>query len=126
MSKSNGSHSRSASTPKNNGAKNPASGRNNAPNASSNTQSTSSNVTLRLKTGLAEMLKGGVIMDVTDARQAEIAERAGAVADSRRGRSGAHGVAEEDSRDHGVGVDPGDGEVPHRSFCRGADSAGAG
>ena len=35
---------------------------------------------LRLKTGLAEMLKGGVIMDVTDARQAEIAEKAGAVA----------------------------------------------
>jgi pyridoxal 5'-phosphate synthase pdxS subunit len=35
---------------------------------------------LRLKTGLAEMLKSGVIMDVTDARQAEIAERAGAVA----------------------------------------------
>src|SRR5256714_844300 len=35
---------------------------------------------LRLKTGLAEMLKGGVIMDVTDARQAEIAERAGATA----------------------------------------------
>src|SRR3954468_179465 len=38
------------------------------------------NTGLRLKTGLAEMLKGGVIMDVTDARQAEIAERAGAVA----------------------------------------------
>jgi pyridoxal 5'-phosphate synthase pdxS subunit len=35
---------------------------------------------LRLKTGLAEMLKGGVIMDVTDVQQAEIAERAGAVA----------------------------------------------
>jgi pyridoxal 5'-phosphate synthase pdxS subunit len=35
---------------------------------------------LRLKTGLAEMLKGGVIMDVTDVRQAEIAERAGATA----------------------------------------------
>ena len=35
---------------------------------------------LRLKTGLAEMLKGGVIMDVTNARQAEIAEKAGAVA----------------------------------------------
>ena len=35
---------------------------------------------LRLKTGLAEMLKGGVIMDVTTAEQAEIAERAGAVA----------------------------------------------
>lgn len=38
------------------------------------------NTGLRLKTGLAEMLKGGVIMDVTDAAQAEIAERAGAVA----------------------------------------------
>jgi pyridoxal 5'-phosphate synthase pdxS subunit len=36
--------------------------------------------TLRLKTGLAEMLKGGVIMDVTDAKQARIAEDAGAVA----------------------------------------------
>jgi pyridoxal 5'-phosphate synthase pdxS subunit len=36
--------------------------------------------TLRLKTGLAEMLKGGVIMDVTDAAQARIAEDAGAVA----------------------------------------------
>src|SRR5881398_3760668 len=38
------------------------------------------NISLRLKTGLAEMLKGGVIMDVTDAQQAEIAEKAGAVA----------------------------------------------
>jgi len=36
--------------------------------------------TLRLKTGLAEMLKGGVIMDVTNADQAKIAEEAGAVA----------------------------------------------
>lgn len=35
---------------------------------------------LRLKTGLAEMLKGGVIMDVTTAAQAVIAERAGAAA----------------------------------------------
>jgi pyridoxal 5'-phosphate synthase pdxS subunit len=35
--------------------------------------------TLRLKTGLAEMLKGGVIMDVTNAEQAKIAEDAGAV-----------------------------------------------
>jgi pyridoxal 5'-phosphate synthase pdxS subunit len=33
-----------------------------------------------LKTGLAEMLKGGVIMDVTDAAQARIAEEAGATA----------------------------------------------
>jgi pyridoxal 5'-phosphate synthase pdxS subunit len=35
---------------------------------------------LTLKTGLAEMLKGGVIMDVTNAEQARIAEDAGAVA----------------------------------------------
>src|SRR3974377_1511141 len=34
----------------------------------------------RLKTGLAEMLKGGVIMDVTTAEQARIAENAGAAA----------------------------------------------
>ena len=33
-----------------------------------------------LKTGLAEMLKGGVIMDVVNAEQAKIAEAAGAVA----------------------------------------------
>ena len=33
-----------------------------------------------LKVGLAEMLKGGVIMDVTNAEQAKIAEDAGAVA----------------------------------------------
>src|SRR5437870_5077510 len=36
--------------------------------------------TLRLKVGLAEMLKGGVIMDVTNAEQAVIAEKAGATA----------------------------------------------
>jgi len=35
---------------------------------------------LRLKTGLAEMLKGGVIMDVMSADQAEVAEKAGATA----------------------------------------------
>ena len=36
--------------------------------------------TFRVKSGLAEMLKGGVIMDVTDAEQAQIAEEAGACA----------------------------------------------
>ena len=36
--------------------------------------------TINLKTGLAEMLKGGVIMDVVTADQAKIAEDAGAVA----------------------------------------------
>ena len=36
--------------------------------------------TMRVKSGLAEMLKGGVIMDVVNAEQAKIAEAAGAVA----------------------------------------------
>src|SRR5213592_3602351 len=35
---------------------------------------------MKLKVGLAEMLKGGVIMDVTTAEEAKIAEEAGAVA----------------------------------------------
>jgi pyridoxal 5'-phosphate synthase pdxS subunit len=43
-------------------------------------QNNGSSSSLRLKTGLAEMLKGGVIMDVTDAAQATIAEKSGAVA----------------------------------------------
>src|SRR6201994_474886 len=36
--------------------------------------------TFQVKAGLAEMLKGGVIMDVVDAEQAKVAEEAGAVA----------------------------------------------
>lgn len=36
--------------------------------------------TERLKRGFAKMVKGGVIMDVTNAEQARIAEEAGAVA----------------------------------------------
>src|SRR3989344_4881482 len=36
--------------------------------------------TYKLKTGLAEMLKGGVIMDVVNAKQAKIAEKSGACA----------------------------------------------
>jgi pyridoxal 5'-phosphate synthase pdxS subunit len=36
--------------------------------------------TMRVKSGLAEMLKGGVIMDVVNAEHAKIAEAAGAVA----------------------------------------------
>src|SRR5881296_3063179 len=36
--------------------------------------------TFRVKAGLAEMLKGGVIMDVVDAEQAKVAEEAGACA----------------------------------------------
>jgi len=44
------------------------------------TTSTSVQGTSRVKRGLAEMLKGGVIMDVVNAEQARIAEDAGAVA----------------------------------------------
>ena len=36
--------------------------------------------TSRVKRGMAEMLKGGVIMDVVNAEQAQIAEDSGAVA----------------------------------------------
>src|ERR1700704_3204338 len=42
--------------------------------------------TMRVKSGLAEMLKGGVIMDVVNADQAKIAEAAGAVAVMALGR----------------------------------------
>src|ERR1700730_8319723 len=45
------------------------------PNANGNFSSS----TLRLKTGLAEMLKGGVIMDVMNVEQARLAEEAGAI-----------------------------------------------
>ena len=44
------------------------------------TPATADTGTLRVKRGLAEMLKGGVIMDVVDPAQARIAEDAGAVA----------------------------------------------
>ncbi len=51
-------------------------------NGSSNNGGSSNGIgsSLRLKLGLAEMLKGGVIMDVMDVDQAMIAEKAGAIA----------------------------------------------
>ncbi len=48
--------------------------------SSNSSASTPSTQTWRQKVGLAEMLKGGVIMDVINADQAKIAEDAGAVA----------------------------------------------
>jgi len=48
-------------------------------NGSAPQSSSASGTTLRLKVGLAEMLKGGVIMDVMNVEQARIAEEAGAV-----------------------------------------------
>jgi len=46
----------------------------------SDTSKNSSNDDFKVKVGLAEMLKGGAIMDVTNAEQAKIAEDAGACA----------------------------------------------
>src|SRR3970282_147690 len=43
---------------------------------------------MKLKVGLAEMLKGGVVMDVTTAEQAKIAEDAGACAVTGKARIG--------------------------------------
>jgi pyridoxal 5'-phosphate synthase pdxS subunit len=51
-----------------------------ANHANANGNYSSNGTGLRLKTGLAEMLKGGVIMDVMNVEQARIAEEAGAVA----------------------------------------------
>ena len=91
--------------------------------------------TFRVKTGLAEMLKGGVIMDVTNAEQARIAEEAGACAvmalervpaDIRaRRRRGPHGRARQDQRDPGGRDDPGDGQGAHRPLRRGPGAGGA-
>ena len=89
--------------------------------------------TFAAKVGLAQMLKGGVIMDVVTPEHARIAEDAGACAvmalervpaDIRAGRRcGAHERPGIDPRDHGVRHHSGDGQVPHRPFCRSADSA---
>ena len=92
------------------------------------------NNSLRLKTGLAEMLKGGVIMDVMSVEQAEVAEKAGAVAVMAlervpaiiRAEGGVSRMAspEADQADHEHGLHSGDGEMPHRPLCRGANPAG--
>ena len=52
----------------------------NTPAVSTPAESTSTTGTARVKRGMAEMLKGGVIMDVVTPDQAKIAEDAGAVA----------------------------------------------
>ena len=86
--------------------------------------------TFRVKTGLAEMLKGGVIMDVTDAEQARIAEDAGACAvmalervpgrHPRRRRGRPHVEPGDDQGDPGGGLDPGHGQGADRPLRRGA------
>ena len=47
----------------------------------------------KLNAQLAQMLKGGVIMDVTNPEQARIAEAAGAGLSSGAGCAGKHGCA---------------------------------
>ena len=92
--------------------------------------------TFAVKAGLAQMLKGGVIMDVVTAEHARIAEEAGACAVMALER-----VPADIRKDGGVarmsdpklikeiiecGDDPGHGEGAHRPFCRGADFGSAG
>ena len=85
--------------------------------------------TTRVKRGMAEMLKGGVIMDVVTAEQAKIAEDAGAVAvmalervpaDIRAQGGGQPDERPRHDRQHHRGrLDPRDGEGPHRPLRRG-------
>ncbi len=92
--------------------------------------------TFTVKRGLAEMLRGGVIMDVVDAEQAKIAEDAGAVsvmalervpADIRRDGGVARMSDPGPHRgDHLVGDHPSDGQGPHRALRRGPGAGGAG
>lgn len=86
--------------------------------------------TFKVKKGLAQMLKGGVIMDVVTADHAKIAEDAGAVAvmalervpaDIRGRRCGPDERPRIDPEYYGCCLDPGDGQMPDRAFCRSAD-----
>ena len=75
--------------------------------------------TFAVKKGLAQMLKGGVIMDVVTPEQARIAEDAGAVAvmalEQRAcrhpctGGRGTHDRSRIDFKDYGCGFNTGDG-----------------
>ena len=91
--------------------------------------------TFRLKTGLAEMLKGGVIMDVVTPEEAKIAEEAGRLCGDgagararrhppRRRRRADVGPGD-DQGDPGGGDDPGDGQGADRPLRRGPGPAGA-
>ena len=92
--------------------------------------------TFAVKAGLAQMLKGGVIMDVVTAEQARIAEEAGACAVMALERVPADirkdgGVARMSDptvirAHHGRRHHPGHGQGAHRPLCRGANPAVAG
>ena len=81
-------------------------------------------VQYKLNKELAQMLKGGVIMDVTTPEQAKIAEAAGACAVMALERipadiRAAGGVSRmsDDSRYSGSGFHSSYGKVPYRSLC---------
>ncbi len=91
--------------------------------------------TFTVKSGLADMLKGGVIMDVTNAEQARIAEDAGACAVMAlervpadiRAEGGVSRMSDPekimeimDTRHH-----PCHGQSPYRALCRGANPRSA-
>ena len=86
--------------------------------------------TARVKRGMAEMLKGGVIMDVVTAEQAKIAEDAGAVAVMAlervpadiRAQGGVSRMSDPDMIDGIIDgrLHPGDGQGPDRPLRRGA------
>ncbi len=87
--------------------------------------------TFAVKKGLAQMLKGGVIMDVVTPEHAKIAEEAGACAVMAlervpadiRAQGGVARMSDPDLilQDHGHGHHPGHGQMPHRPFRRSAD-----
>ena len=91
--------------------------------------------TFKVKAGLAEMLKGGVIMDVVTAEHAKVAESAGAAAVMALERVPADirsdgGVARmsDPTKIEGIqrgGHDPGDGEGAHRPLRGGPGARGA-
>ena len=88
---------------------------------------------MELNRNLAQMLKGGVIMDVTTPEQAKIAEEAGACAVMALERipadiRAAGGVSRMSDPKMIKGIQdavsiPGHGEVPYRSLCRGKNFA---
>ena len=100
--------------------------------AQENTTDVLATGTSRVKRGMAEMLKGGVIMDVVTPEQAKIAEDAGAVAVMALERVPADiraqgGVSRMSDPDMVQGiietVHPGHGQGPDRSLRRGTGPA---
>lgn len=91
------------------------------------------NTQYELNKGLAQMLKGGVIMDVTTPEQAKIAEAAGACAVMAleripadiRAAGGVSRMSDQDDQGNSGGCQhPCHGKVPYRSLRGGAGARG--